>query len=235
MTSTAFSTGSTTTVWSGAVGRSGWLSHPLFLGCVVVLAVNDHVLKARHPGWWSGKLSDIAGVAVVAVVAAVVVGPRKGLLGTAVGFSLLKTVPGAAELASPFLGGVTSRDPSDLLALIVLLPLSRLLRSGEAVSHPGGVAPSRKRSMLSRVASLAGLIAAVGIVSATSWPRTSRHRGHRNRWRAVRPRRPGLGRRPLGSQPRWWANMDPSHATIRAAGHAAETRPIRGPRVDRPD
>ncbi|WP_245814632.1 hypothetical protein [Cystobacter ferrugineus] len=38
--------------------------HPLVLGAVAVLIINDHVLKARWPSWWTGKLSDVAGLAM---------------------------------------------------------------------------------------------------------------------------------------------------------------------------
>lgn len=36
------------------------LLHPVPLSALVLLLVNDHVLKASHPGWWTGKLSDVA-------------------------------------------------------------------------------------------------------------------------------------------------------------------------------
>jgi hypothetical protein len=36
--------------------------HPVFVGAVLVLLVNDHVLKDRWPGVLTGKLSDIAGL-----------------------------------------------------------------------------------------------------------------------------------------------------------------------------
>ncbi len=38
------------------------LLHPLVLGSLLVLVVNDHVLKRVHPSFLTGKLSDIAGV-----------------------------------------------------------------------------------------------------------------------------------------------------------------------------
>ncbi len=37
------------------------LSWPPLLA-VAVLALNDHLLKALYPGWWTGKLSDLAGL-----------------------------------------------------------------------------------------------------------------------------------------------------------------------------
>ena len=40
------------------------LLHPLVLGAVALLILNDHVMKARWPSWWTGKLSDLAGLAM---------------------------------------------------------------------------------------------------------------------------------------------------------------------------
>ncbi|MBJ6759865.1 hypothetical protein JGU66_03765 [Myxococcaceae bacterium JPH2] len=38
------------------------LLHPGMLLAVGVLVLNDHVFKARWPSWWTGKLSDAAGL-----------------------------------------------------------------------------------------------------------------------------------------------------------------------------
>ena len=38
------------------------LLHPLRVGAVAVLVVNDHLLKAAYPGLITGKLSDVAGL-----------------------------------------------------------------------------------------------------------------------------------------------------------------------------
>lgn len=119
--------------WYGIARRWRWLGHPSFLSCVILLGVNDHLLKAHYPGWWTGKLSDAAGMVVIATVAAVVAGRRQGLVLTAVGFVLLKVVPGVSELVSPFLGGVTLRDPTDLLALVVFVPVATVMRDAEGV------------------------------------------------------------------------------------------------------
>jgi len=40
--------------------RIDGLVHPVPLLALGLLVVNDHVLKATHPGWLSGKLSDVA-------------------------------------------------------------------------------------------------------------------------------------------------------------------------------
>jgi len=42
--------------------RTPLLLHPVPLGAIVLLVVNDHVLKARGPGFVTGKLSDVAGL-----------------------------------------------------------------------------------------------------------------------------------------------------------------------------
>jgi hypothetical protein len=44
--------------------------HPLALGALALLIVNDHVLKAAYPGWCTGKLSDVAGLAVFPLLVA---------------------------------------------------------------------------------------------------------------------------------------------------------------------
>ncbi|WP_223758034.1 hypothetical protein [Myxococcus sp. RHSTA-1-4] len=44
------------------------LLHPLVLGAVVLLLLNDHVFKARWPSWWTGKLSDVAGLVMFPVL-----------------------------------------------------------------------------------------------------------------------------------------------------------------------
>lgn len=136
--------------------RSSWLGRPWFFVAVVALALNDHVFKGAWPGWLTGKLSDFAGLVVVATLAAVLFGPRWGTVVAGVGFVALKTVPGVAELASPVLGGVTLRDPSDLIALAVLPPVWALLH---AVPNP-----ARTR----RVWAVAGLVAGVLATTATS-------------------------------------------------------------------
>jgi hypothetical protein len=48
--------------------RAGYLLHPLVLLGLALWLVNDHVLKAACPGWWTGKLSDVASLAVFPLV-----------------------------------------------------------------------------------------------------------------------------------------------------------------------
>ncbi len=44
------------------------LLHPFALVALVALLLNDHVLKPSVPGWWTGKLSDVAALVVLALV-----------------------------------------------------------------------------------------------------------------------------------------------------------------------
>lgn len=106
------------------------LSSPVFAASIATLLLNDHVLKAAAPGLVTGKLSDFAGVAMVAIFLTAVTGRRwlgTGL--TVAGFTALKTVPLVAVWAAPVLGGVTLTDETDLVALLVLIPLARWMRS----------------------------------------------------------------------------------------------------------
>lgn len=136
-----------------------WLGRPWFFAAVAVLALNDHVFKAAFPGPLTGKLSDVAGVAVVGTLASVALGRSWGTILTGAGFAALKTVPGVAEAVAPLLGGgVTLRDATDLVALIVLPVLWTVL----------GRTPDSARSR--RGWAVFGLVAGVLATTATSAP-----------------------------------------------------------------
>ena len=47
------------------------LASPGFVLALVVLVLNDHVLKQAYPGWVTGKLSDVAGLVVAPLLLAV--------------------------------------------------------------------------------------------------------------------------------------------------------------------
>lgn len=147
-----------------------------FLVATAVLLVNDHVLKYRHPGWVTGKLSDVAGPVVVAALAATVVGRRPAVALTALAFTVVKTVPGVAELVAPILGGVTRRDPSDVVGLVGLVPLwfgSRRSERSTATATTTAVASSPSRRATAgrrRVLATCAPVVAVVALTATSQP-----------------------------------------------------------------
>jgi hypothetical protein len=59
--------------------------HPAVITALVVLVVNDHLLKGHGPDWLTGKASDFAGLVLLPVVAAVVIGWTAQRLGSLVG------------------------------------------------------------------------------------------------------------------------------------------------------
>ena len=80
------------------------LASPGFALALVVLVLNDHVLKTAYPGWITGKLSDVAGLVLAPLLLGVLLTvwrvPRPMLVAIVVvglGFTLTKsTVAGAA-------------------------------------------------------------------------------------------------------------------------------------------
>lgn len=114
-----------------------WLAHPVSLVAIAVMVVNDHVLKAHFGSWFTGKLSDVAGMVFFPALMAVVlslVAPRSvawpRLVGvasavTGLGFVWVKTSDAGAAAASSLLSAVAGpslvlKDPSDLLALAAI-------------------------------------------------------------------------------------------------------------------
>lgn len=78
-----------------------WLIHPVTLASLILLLINDHLLKAAYPGPLTGKLSDVAGLVLLppvlaTIVAALAVRLPAGwaaagaMMSTAVGFTLVK-------------------------------------------------------------------------------------------------------------------------------------------------
>jgi hypothetical protein len=113
-----------------------WIAHPVSLLAIAVMALNDHMLKHQWESWWTGKLSDVAGMvffpALLAVMIALVaprLHPRRAaLLAVAisgVGFAWVKATDAGAATASAVLTALAGpsivvRDATDLLALPVL-------------------------------------------------------------------------------------------------------------------
>ncbi|GGO77774.1 hypothetical protein GCM10012289_58220 [Nonomuraea cavernae] len=95
---------------------------------VIVLLLNDHLLKQAHPGFVTGKLSDVAGLVVAPPLLALLLWRRADLTATLLTgalFTLVKTTETGAETASHLwtLVAGPSRvlaDPTDLLALPAL-------------------------------------------------------------------------------------------------------------------
>ncbi|MER7457084.1 hypothetical protein [Micromonospora sp. NPDC126480] len=120
----------------GASAALAWLGHPATVLALVVLVVNDHLLKPAIPGPVTGKLSDVAGLVLAPPLVAVLLtllAPRLpvraaaavGLVSVGAGFALVKASGYAAEVASAAwtaLAGpsLVRADPTDLLTLPAL-------------------------------------------------------------------------------------------------------------------
>ncbi|MFG1708461.1 hypothetical protein ACFLIM_35200 [Nonomuraea sp. M3C6] len=95
---------------------------------MIVLLINDHLLKQAWPGFVTGKLSDVAGLVVAPALLALLFWRRADLAATVltgVLFALVKTTETGAEIAShawTLVAGPSRvlADPTDLLALPVL-------------------------------------------------------------------------------------------------------------------
>jgi hypothetical protein len=117
------------------------LAHPGSVLALVVLVLNDHVLKQAWPGWVTGKLSDVAGLVVapllLGAVLALVRAPRAlpvSLAATGAGFVFCKTSSFGAEVTSSawsLFGTPTMirADVTDLLALPGLYAAWRIHRT----------------------------------------------------------------------------------------------------------
>jgi len=149
------------------------LSHPLWLAALVVLVVNDHLLKGA--GWIdpavTSKLSDLAGLVVAPIVLAALLRVRRcsGLLAChlAVGavFCAINLVPALGRLWTDLFAsfGIPWRvwsDPSDLLTLPAL-GLSFL------VFHAPRRRPHAPPRMLQRLALALGALACI---ASSPWP-----------------------------------------------------------------
>ncbi len=120
----------------GARPALAWLAHPITLVALIVLLVNDHLLKAAWPGVVTGKLSDVAGLVLAPPLLATLVlllvrrAPAKPVAAGAVivvgtAFAAVKAFPAAATVAAQawsVLNGpsIVRADLTDLLALPAL-------------------------------------------------------------------------------------------------------------------
>ena len=116
------------------------LAHPVTIGAVLLWLLNDHILKAAWPSWWTGKLSDVAGLIVAPLLLAVPLswllpwrmkGHERVVGWLAVGavgawWALVVTLPDVHQLSLRVLSFATGtdfhfeRDPSDIIALPTL-------------------------------------------------------------------------------------------------------------------
>jgi len=137
--------------------------------CLVVLVLNDHVLKGAGvlPGWLTGKLSDVAGLVVAPVLAAVLLRaqtPRARW----VAFAVVALPFAALNLSSAFAHAVEALtaalgvpwrvtvDPTDLCALVVLPVAAWVL---QRPARAPGVVVRRRSAWVPRVGAVLASVA----------------------------------------------------------------------------
>ena len=112
------------------------LAHPITIAAIILLLVNDHVLRILWPSWLTGKLGDVAWLAFAPIVLAALLAPflpRRGnaamviaMASVGLVFALGNTVPAFLALilrSLEWLSGIPFRlqlDPTDLLTLPAL-------------------------------------------------------------------------------------------------------------------
>ena len=124
--------------------KLGFFVHPVPMAAVILMAVNDHLLKYSYSGWFTGKLSDFCGIfylpifilAIQVAICSVLnfqrlnifIVSRTNLLLSIVFTDLLliavKLSPAFARSVESFFSSHLFRiqmvqDPTDLLALLV--------------------------------------------------------------------------------------------------------------------
>lgn len=122
----------------------GEAMHPVTLAAILLLVVNDWLLKPRWPGAVTGKLSDISGLAFAPVVLSAAIGlvlyvaaklgaridpslTRRRLVActaaTATAFAAIKLVPAAGDALAKVIGHGARfvPDRTDLLCLPAIL------------------------------------------------------------------------------------------------------------------
>src|SRR5512138_1721617 len=104
------------------------LTHPLSLAAMVLMLVNDQLLRPLSPSWWTGKLSDFAWLFFVPFVAAAFLAwlvPGKNhpirhetwtftlaFTITGFGFVLAKTVPAVNFMATRIFSAASGAVPA---------------------------------------------------------------------------------------------------------------------------
>lgn len=116
-----------------------YFAHPIPLLAVVIMALNDHFLKWHYPSWWTGKLSDFAGIFFFPLFLCALINTvrhyllrrsawitRQQLLAaivlTDIVFAGIKLNPTLADLYIDFvsffgIGAAVTQDTTDLVAL----------------------------------------------------------------------------------------------------------------------
>jgi hypothetical protein len=172
------------------------LLHPVAIGAVVTLLLNDHVMKDAFPGFVTGKLSDVAGLVFFPLLLAELTAfllrrdparlvPAAAVV-TALSFALVKLTSAGAASYAWGLGAIQSMlvlaltghadlrpvgvvmDPTDLLALPAVLLALAVARRPSSSAVPGRAVARFRPSRLAPV--LTGVLMAAATMATAPSP-----------------------------------------------------------------
>jgi hypothetical protein len=174
------------------------LLHPWAVGSLLLLVLNDHVLKPLVPGFWTGKLSDFAGMALVPLFLQAVFEIVQfrhcrrvseatsnrvllaATLATAIGFSLVELVPAFETAYRVALGGLqwpflAVRTLSSDGAWPALRPVRATADATDLLALPMACLAYRVGRRGPRLRRALGAPIVLGLVSLAScaWPRNA--------------------------------------------------------------
>ncbi len=164
------------------------LAHPLSISAVVLLLLNDRLLRPLWPSWWTGKIGDAAWLmfapfVVTALLACFISSQWRrqedivgwgALVATGFGFALAKTFPAIHLLTVGVMERIVGwdvrwlRDPGDLIVLPALLVAWQVWKHTEARPRAGPAEESRPM-VVSGELSLRGREASEAIPSNPKW------------------------------------------------------------------
>jgi hypothetical protein len=126
------------------------LLHPIALAAIATLLLNDHVLKARFPGFVTGKLSDIAGLVFFPLLLAAAVealSRAAGLVAAdAPALSRRRVIAGCAAATALAFAAVKTWEPATAACEAAFGVAQWPLRAGWALARgalPGMPVPAR--------------------------------------------------------------------------------------------
>lgn len=154
------------------------LAHPGAVLALVILVLNDHVLKQAWPGWVTGKASDVAGLVVAPLLLAALLTiarvPRptgSALVATGLGFVFCKTTTfGAAVTSSVWsLFGTPTAIRADVTDLIALPALWGAWQVHRVVARDDGAGWRRTVALAVGAALLPVGVLATSATSCAEW------------------------------------------------------------------
>ncbi|MCU0676285.1 MAG: hypothetical protein MUE69_26280 [Myxococcota bacterium] len=148
---------------------------PAWWLALTLLVLNDHVLKRAFPGALTGKLSDFAGLFVAApLLSALVARTRRARIvayvATGAVFAAINVSPAVAEVVERLLAWRIWTDPSDLIALPMLLVAWRRYESLAKHETSSAAIEGLRATRLGWTERLAVALGGLACVATSRWP-----------------------------------------------------------------